>query len=341
MTDGLCRVRLFKTSENRIGALVTDAGDKNTGPSVTNAVGTIWRILVERKFISEDDVFIEHYDDLTFPQVTCDLVTFGDRGNPMWKSISIEEAATILSCDEREISTPTSEDENVLAEMNRIRLEIDPKIEDDLRKKAERIRSQEQQRLDHKSKISALVQNDAGELDLQNLLRSDLSILGDLYSPILHGEYIVFSEFPVGDGFVDFAVFSGRSRMDVTLIEIKGADVPFSTRTSYGNFSQKVNEACQQLRSRIGYTSREYSSFREFVHNLRFRVESGETKYQSLVGPKTPLQIDPNKDINIRGVVIAGRCVDDLYESKIRHEYERQSSESVKIDSWDSWLKRI
>lgn len=339
--DGLCRVRLFAIPGERIGTLVTDSGSKNLGPSVTNAVEKIYKILLEKNAIGKGDIFIEHYDDLSYPRVTCDLVTFNQNLRPEWEQISVQKAAAILNCEESELTTPTSENYGVINDMDRIRLEIDPHIEKKLYERAMEIQRREQKRADHKSRISALVQSNVGERELQKLLKSDLSILGDLYSPILHGEYIVFAEFPVGDGFVDFAVFSGRSRMDITLIEIKGADIPFSVRNSYGNFSQKVNEACQQLRARMGYTAREYSEFRKLAHQIRSQVEAGKIMYSSLIGPRIPLQVDPNKDVNIQGVVIGGRSVDDLYESEIRHNYETQSSEKVKVDSWDSWLRRI
>ena len=71
--------------------------------------------------------------------------------------------------------------------------------------------------------MKELIDAGASERELDALIKKDLSLIAEIYSSP-DDEYIVFSEFPLGEKRVDFAIFSSRSTMDVTFIEIKGAD---------------------------------------------------------------------------------------------------------------------
>jgi len=51
--------------------------------------------------------------------------------------------------------------------------------------------------------LSDAVKNVVSETDIQKLIKSDLSIIGDFYSHPSE-EYICFSEFSLDDGVVDF-----------------------------------------------------------------------------------------------------------------------------------------
>ncbi len=190
------------------------------------------------------------------------------------------------------------------------------------------------------SVLQEAIENGAMEIDLQNLIKSDLSILGDFYAHPSE-EYVCFSEFPLNGGFIDFVIFSGVSKMNVTLIEIKGANYNLVNGNSYEDFSAKTNQAVQQIRKRLGYITRNYEEFRKFVHEVRSSVEAGEPKFNSFVGPKGKLGVDPNKDIYLHTIVIGGRSKDDLNESRLRYEYERGQSPSIRVESWDSWIKKL
>src|SRR5262249_44263674 len=109
-------------------------------------------------------------------------------------------------------------------------------------------------------------------------------------------EYICFPEFPVGEGQVDFALFTGRSRMDVVLIEVKGADYYILNRNSYGNFASKFNEAVKQIQGRLATIYNDgLTKFRAQVHSLRARAETGEGVHNAFLGPKSSLEVDPEK----------------------------------------------
>ncbi|MBB5019116.1 hypothetical protein HNQ59_002414 [Chitinivorax tropicus] len=178
----------------------------------------------------------------------------------------------------------------------------------------------------------------AKERDIQNLLKSNLDLIGQsvAFAPI-KDEYIVFSEFPLGNGSVDFVVFTDRSRMDVVLIEIKGADFPFVN--SDGRVHADINEAAQKIRERYAYIRSNYEYFRREVHSIRKEVEAGKQRYNSLLGPNGYLHVDPEKDIDIKGIVIGGTTRDDMTESRIRHQLEIDSPR-IKFESWDSWLRK-
>lgn len=195
-----------------------------------------------------------------------------------------------------------------------------------------------------KSHLQQIINNGANETEIHQIINADLSILGDYFSNPKE-EYICFSEFPLEgehkDGSIDFVVFSGRSRMDVTLIEIKGADFNLITQNSYQNFSAKANEGVQQLRSRTSCIYRKEEHFRKLFHNIRKKVEKGKPMYRSFIGATGKLLVDPNKDINIHRVYIGGRSINDIEESRLRHEYEHGQSPSIKIESWDSFLNKL
>ena len=191
-----------------------------------------------------------------------------------------------------------------------------------------------------KSEIKKLIDTGAIERELQELLKSDLSIFAELYSNP-SDQYICLSEFPWDNGLIDFVIFSGISRMDVILIEIKGADFNFINKGHYQKMSSKMETAFHQIRQRIGGICRNLKEFRSFVHSIRERVESGEKVHNSLLGPYGMLHVDPEKDINIYPVIIGGVTTDDLYESRTKHETETTFTPRIKIESWNSWLRKI
>src|SRR5262249_13658653 len=154
-------------------------------------------------------------------------------------------------------------------------------------------------------------------------------------------KYICFSELPVADGFCDFAVFTGRSRMDVILIEVKGADFFLVNRDSYKGFPRRINQAADQIRRRLGYLYRDYRRFRADTHRIRRKAESGASIHNAFLGPDWRLQVSSKKDVDIRAVVIGGRTRNDLDESVTRHDYETRFSPPIRIESWDTLLRKL
>lgn len=340
--DAICRVRIFLSPSNQIVVVLGDLGDKNTGASVTNSIEVIRDTIAKRGFVVQDDaVFMEHYEWETSGSPFT-LVTFDQNGDPEWDDMSASEAVAFLGCSTDEFSNSVVQDERLSTELARIRNDIAPFFDSPELESAAvyNRRAEIAERMISKGELSALVDRGAGERELQSLLKRDLSIFAELYARPRE-EYICFSEFPVADGFVDFAVFGGRSRMDVILIEVKGAEFYFLNRSSYRNFASKINEAVQQVRRRMGKVYRQFDDFRQTVHRIRANVESGIPAYSSFVGPQTPLEVDPNKDVRVRAVVIGGRTRDDISESRLRHDFEHQSSPPVIVESWNSWLRKL
>jgi hypothetical protein len=188
------------------------------------------------------------------------------------------------------------------------------------------------------SNIASLVSNCASERELQAELKNNLSIIGTSCAhSAIKDEYITFSEFPVGHGKVDFVVFTDRSRMDVILVEVKGAN--FNFLNADGGVAADINSAAQQIRERLYQIQTNYESFRREVHAIRKTVEGGAQIYNSFLGPNGFLHVDPEKDIDVKGVVIGGRTKDDLAESRARHQLEINSPR-ILFESWDSWLRK-
>ncbi len=192
----------------------------------------------------------------------------------------------------------------------------------------------------NQKKILQLIEENAVENVIQKELKTDLSIMSKVYAHPQE-EYICFSEFPIQDGIADFVIFTGRSRMEVIIIEIKGANFNFSNSNHYRNMSFKMNEATQQIIGRFNAIEKNYNNFRVFVHKIRQQVESGIKTYNSLLCRQGYLNVDPNKDICVRGIVIGGRCTDDMFESNLRHSFEQTLNSRIRIESWDSWIRKL
>ncbi len=336
--DSICRVRVF-AHNGKVTTVLTDLDALHTGLSVTNGVEKICRSLIEEGTMPAHSGVIEHYDRASGPAL--DAVTFNAAGSPSWDDISVGAATALLGCEESELLVHTADIPRLREEIERARNEIDPFLDSpwpEPKEIAMRRIAIEKNRIS-KAQVAELVQAGSGERELLRLIKSDLSILGEFYGE--DDEYIVLSEFPVGGGFVDFAVFTGRSRMDIILIEIKGADFGIVNSDLYGKFASKIEEAAHQIRERLTIVYEDYHGFRKHAHAIRAGAEAGSKLYGALLGPEIPLEVDPNKDVNFRCIVIGGRTRDDASESRKRTAYERQFHPSIKIESWDSWLRKL
>ena len=340
--DGICRVRTFTNKNNEVIIVLTDLGENNPSASVTNSVERIYDSLIQKGIAPLGSTIIEHYEKNEIMGQSFDIVSFDNLGNPVWTAISLSSLLALLDCEENEFQQLTTLNARLMNEIDQARYDISPQVDFPYRESPEVIkrRFQIESKSISKASIMRLIQCGAKEQDISKLLKSDLSVWGEVYAHP-YEEYICFSEFPISTGFVDFVVFSGRSRMDVYLIEVKGANFNLLNQRGYESFSSKVEEAAGQLRSRLRDIYEDYKGFKKEVHILREKVESGKSVYNSLLGPNGSLEVDPNKDINIFPILIAGRTVDDLIESKKRHDYEYSSKPTIKIESWDTWLRKL
>jgi hypothetical protein len=339
VSRGLCRVRSFVGSSGTV-VLLTDLGELNDGQSVTNAVESIVHSLVRQGYVIPPATFIEHYERQDVEGDAFDEVIFGP--GTRWKTLSREAVLKLIDGAIDELHDRSSRNTQISAQANHIRYRRDPFVDSRDQESNDVVR----RRLDieagmiSKASVSALVDTASGERELQRLLKSDLSIFGEAYAKP-DDEYICFSEYPLADGGIDFVVFTGRSRMDVILIEIKGAEFNLVNSNQYGAFNHKVTEAATQIQRRLGIIFRELSTFRTDAHTRRLRAERGERLHNAFLGPYWKLEVDPKKDVNIRSVVIGGRTVSDLDESHKRQDYEARFTPPVRIESWDTWLRRL
>lgn len=111
------------------------------------------------------------------------------------------------------------------------------------------------------------------------MLKKDLSLLAEAYADP-KDEYICFSEFPIGKRKADFVIFTGRSKMCVIIIEVKGANFFFSNKGSYRKINEKINICRHQILENINEISGQYyDEFRRFCHRVRQDVENGNALY--------------------------------------------------------------
>lgn len=187
--------------------------------------------------------------------------------------------------------------------------------------------------------LQRLVSEGATEQEIQKVIKKDLSFLADVFA--YREEYICLSEYVIGDDIVDFIVLTSRSRMQVCLIEIKGADFCTAKNSHYEGMNAHIHDAVGQINNHIRYINRNYSSFREQIHKTREDVISGRYKSNYLLGPKGELLVDPDKDIKLRNIVIGGSVRDDCKDSRERTEFEEGMQGRIEVYSWESFIRRL
>ncbi|POY44202.1 DUF4263 domain-containing protein [Avibacterium gallinarum] len=346
--NGFCRVRIFSAKDGVI-VILTEL-DNNDGMSITNCIEDIVRGLYEEGFILDSSAkFIEHYEEYnsySYTPFSFNSVTFENNiTSPEWERISLQKLIDMIgisykddlitnSLKNRKIFEKTQE---LISQHKNFSFSKYHKNPDYTRRFLD---------IENKKKTKAalknIIENGGKERkDLLPFLRSDLSLLGEMYSHI-EDEYIVIPEFPLGSGFIDFVVFAGRSRMDVIFIEIKGANFNLINSTGYKDFHSDIHKAAKQLRDRIDISVyHDYDNFRKECHSIREKIENNKYSPHHLLSPKGKLLVDPNKDICLKTVIIGGRSQNDYDESRERHKFERDHAIPIELDSWDSWLNRV
>lgn len=347
---GLCRVRTYGTKDKPV-TFLTEL-DKNDGQSVTNAVEFIIdKLISEKRF--NDHIFIEHYEKeggVSFCD-TFNMICIENK-QPKWSQLNKDYIENLIDKDDFNdlINDRSSENKRILEQADIIRFRRNPWIDSPYRKSdwfIQRKLSIEKQ-MKSKNELIKLVESKCKEQELLAFLKQDLSFFGEVYSNP-EDEYIVFSEFPIEkgsknkDGSIDFVVFTGRSRMDVILIEIKGANFNLFNKNGYRQPHADISKAEQQIRDRLqtAYYQNMFG-FREQCHTFRDEAENGRSTFKNyLVGAEGKLQVDPNKEINIHTVIIGGRTQDDRKESLERHKFERSHTIPIALESWDTWIRKL
>jgi hypothetical protein len=339
VSRGICRVRSF-IGLNGTAVLLTDLGDKNDGQSVTNAVEDIIKSLLDQGYVIPPATFIEHYEGSNWASESFDKVILSPHTK--WETLTRNQVLQMIGDESDELADRSDTNPRIVSQADRLLFRHDPFIgfryieSNEVTKRCLEI----VENMISKASIEELIQSGSGEQELQRLLKTDLSIFGEAYAKP-DDEYICFSEFPVANGFVDFVVFTGRSRMDIILIEVKGADFNLLNGNHYKTFNHKIIEAAAQISQRLGIIFRDLNGFRKEAHAIRRQAEFGVRPYNAFLGPRSQLGVDPNKDINIRSVIIGGRTNNDLEESIKRQDFEAHTTPPVRVESWDTWLRRL
>ncbi|SFP14356.1 protein of unknown function [Oscillibacter sp. PC13] len=337
---GICRVRLFVNQKAEVYAVLTEL-EENPSTSVTNAVELIWAQMLRAEKVPPQAAIIEHYSSRFFP-LTFDLVTLDKYGqHPSWKSLPRKTVETWLECGPEEFSAKP--DRRVQAEIQQA-LEGIPSIRTFHYTEPPEISERRLEIAAHqhsRAELQALLDTQPTERALAAFLKEDPSLLAERYA-YPSDEYICFSEFPVGDtGRADFALFTGRSRMEVYLIECKDGRHTLRRANHYGAFRAAVQEGREQLVRRAAWAEAHYGEFRRFVHAVRQAVEAGQQPYGAFPGPRHRLQVDPEKDVELHLVFIGGRTSRDLEDSRARHREDGASRFQLSTETWDSWLGKL
>ena len=250
-----CRVRICVNSVGEVCAVFTDISDYIASNTVTNSVEDICESLFFQGFIPENTEIFEHYENNHFGS-SFDLVTLLQNNQPKWVSYSKEMFCKKYEIDAKNFFAKTELDTRLISQITILAHQQDPfrhfpySPDPEVVKRGLEI----EKNMIKKSELLSMIEENATEQKLLKLLKTDLSVFAEEYAHPAD-EYICFSEFPIGNvGNVDFALFSGRSRMCVTLIEIKGADFQLLTkRGGYKTFASKIDIAQKQVYEKNGY----------------------------------------------------------------------------------------
>ncbi|MDO4697996.1 MAG: DUF4263 domain-containing protein [Pasteurellaceae bacterium] len=348
--NGFCRVRIF-TAQKKIIVILTEL-DNNDGQSVTNCIEHIIKYLNKMGYVCGNAIFIEHYEDYdkkdSYTPFKFDIVTLSSENtNPEWESISLNSLVNLIDDGKSfilELASNSLDNKYIFDRTTQIIQSHSTFYTKKYHQNPEYTRRylEIEKNKKSKSEFKKLIENGVKERsDILPFLQSDLSLLGEMYAHP-NDEYIVIPEFPLNDGFIDFVVFTGRSRMDVILIEVKGAEFKLLNPTGYKDFHNNIHKAAKQIRDRIDIAIyQRYDEFRKECHNIRDKIENSSFKNKHLLSPTGKLLVDPDKDICIRTVIIGGRSQNDYEESRERHKYEREHAIPIELDSWDSWISRL
>lgn len=335
--QGLCRVRFFVNMQSEFTCILTDIASMSNAPYLDTVCDFVIHLLYENGYMLECQYIILHDECYNRMEMV------DKYGNIVKKNLSKEDVIALTNCSDDEFEKKSMDILQVRRQIEKKRYEIDPFINNQFLKSQSYIRRELeiQENSISKKKLKELVDSGAKERALSELIKKDLSLVAEIHSSSPHDEYIVFSEFPIGNKRADFAIFSSRSTMNVTFIEIKGADFNLKKRGRYDNFNAKIEEANSQIRNHRKHISNNYESFRKEMHQIRMKAESGEKVYNAFLSPKEKLLVDPNKNINIRYIIVAGRTPeDDVEESDLRYQFGKDDRD-VELFSWDSWMRRL
>lgn len=248
LEDGLCRVRLFVNTQNEMICVLTDINIMSNAPYLDTVCDTVIHSLYDDGYLLECKIHILH-DDFD------NSMAIIDKYGNLEQHLSRKQIETLTECDENEFVKKSMDILSIRRLIEKKRYEINPFINNQYLKTPEYVKREIeiQENAISKKGLKELIDASASERELGALIKKDLSLIAEMYSST-HDEYIVFSEFPIGKRRADFVIFSGRSTMNVTFIEIKGADFNLKKRGHYDNFNAKIEEANSQVRNHRKYS---------------------------------------------------------------------------------------
>lgn len=241
--EGLCRIRFFVNTQKEMICVLTDIDSMSNAPYLDTVCNTVIQSLHDNGYLIDCQIYILH-DDFD------NSMAIIDECGKVERHLSKKQIEIMTECDENEFGKKSEDELSIKRQIEKKRYEINPFINNQYLKTPEYIKRkiEIQENAISKKQLKELIDAGVSEWKLDALIKNDLSLIAEIYS-YPNDEYIVFSEFPVGERRVDFAIFSGRSTMDVTFIEIKGADFNLKKRGHYDNLNAKIEEANSQIRN--------------------------------------------------------------------------------------------
>lgn len=335
-------IRQFLTSNQKHITLITDISWSQPFTSLTNSIESIIAELKHQGHLITNSTIIEHLGKEFKSHHIFHEVQFDEELERDWTPMDITQICNLLEVNEEYFDEKGEREHIQFQQIERLHHQLFPLstyIRTEKPAVVERRLKIEESKISKQEFLSFLDTN-SKEKDLHQFLNGDLSLVAEL-GRVRSERWIVYSEFQLGTGRVDFAVFHGSSCMEVTLIEIKGANYNFQNQSGRKSLNFRTNEAFNQMIERIRLIHKAYSYHRLNIHQIREKTESDNYPGLHLRGPQQPLMVDPNKDIELRGIIVGGRRNDDLMENQLRKSYEENQNIPVRMESWDSWINKL
>lgn len=191
-----------------------------------------------------------------------------------------------------------------------------------------------------KADLQILIDSKAKESVIETELKKNMALLAEVYaSP--KNEYIIIPQFTIDDGSVDYILLTGRSSVKIYLIELKGADFSIINQDLKA-FNADINYAVTQLTRRKRVMEDNRILYKDKIRKIVTSIKDGTYTGNYLMGKSNDLLIDYEKTFKIVGMVaIGGYSINDVVESEKRDDIEKSTNYLLRMESWDSFIRKI
>lgn len=191
--EGLCRVRFFVNTQKEMICVLTDIDIMSNAPYLDTVCDTVIQSLYNNGYLLDCQIHILH-DDFD------NSMAIIDKYGNVERHLSKKQIEILTECDENEFAKKSVDILSIKRQIEKKRYEINPFINNQYLKTPEYVKREIeiQENAISKKRLKESIDAGASERELDALIKKDLSLIAEIYSSP-NDEYIVFSEFPLGE----------------------------------------------------------------------------------------------------------------------------------------------